>query len=173
MGSEEGQRVPSRVNVFPIAVPVGTHPLHAVGASWAARLRGEETCAVAYFGDGATSEGDFHEAMNFAGVFRTPTIFFCQNNFWAISVPRALQTGSETIVQKGLAYGLKCFQIDGNDIFASYKIGREATTALFESGPHTNRQGAEFTAKIVAENLKVLPDTPLARFMREKPAANW
>ena len=86
MGNEEGQKVPEDVKVFPISVPVGTHPLHAVGAAWAAKLQREKICTIAYFGDGATSEGDFHEAMNFAGVFQTPTIFFCQNNQYAISV---------------------------------------------------------------------------------------
>ena len=74
---------------------MGTHPLHAVGAAWAAKLQKEKICTIAYFGDGATSEGDFHEAMNFAGVFQTPTIFFCQNNQYAISVPRKKQTAVE------------------------------------------------------------------------------
>jgi pyruvate dehydrogenase E1 component alpha subunit len=72
MGDERGQRVPEDVHVFPISIPVGSHPLHAVGTAWAAKLQGDKICTVAYFGDGGTSEGDFHEAMNFAGVFQTP-----------------------------------------------------------------------------------------------------
>jgi pyruvate dehydrogenase E1 component alpha subunit len=150
MGNEMGQRVPDHVNVFPISIPVGTHPLHAVGAAWAARLRGERMCTLAYFGDGATSKGDFHEAMNFAGVFRTPTIFFCQNNQYAISVPRSLQTASKTLAQKAAAFGFPGIQVDGNDLFAVYAATREAReravdgkgptlieAVTFRFGPHT------------------------------------
>jgi pyruvate dehydrogenase E1 component alpha subunit len=136
MGNEEGQRVPPGVNVFPIAVPVGTHPLHAVGAAWAAKLRGEKICTIAYFGDGATSEGDFHEAMNFAGVFQTPAIFLCQNNQYAISVPRKRQTASKTIAQKAIAYGFPGVQVDGNDPLAVYAATKDARErALSGLGP--------------------------------------
>ncbi|MCJ7748985.1 MAG: thiamine pyrophosphate-dependent enzyme, partial [Desulfobacterales bacterium] len=103
MGNEEGSRAPEGINVMPVSIPVGTHPLHAVGVAWAGKLKGEKIVTVAYFGDGGTSKGDFHEAMNFAGVFKTPTIFFCQNNQFAISVPRTKQTASETIAQKAIA----------------------------------------------------------------------
>jgi pyruvate dehydrogenase E1 component alpha subunit len=150
MGNEMGQRVPDDVNVFPISIPVGTHPLHAVGAAWAARLRGEKMCTLAYFGDGATSKGDFHEAMNLAGVFRTPTIFFCQNNQYAISVPRKLQTASRTLAQKAVGFGFPGVQVDGNDLFAVYAATREARAravsgegptlieaVTFRFGPHT------------------------------------
>lgn len=126
MGDERGNQIPEGVNIMPISIPIGTHPLHAAGLAWAEKYRKSGRIALTFFGDGATSEGDVHEAMNFASAMKLPVVFFCQNNFWAISVPRAIQTGSETIVQKGLAYGLKCFQIDGNDIFASYKVGKEA-----------------------------------------------
>ncbi len=78
--------------------------------------------AITYFGDGATSEGDFHEAMNFAAVFKTPCVFFCQNNGWAISLPREEQTQSETIAQKAIAYGMPGFQVDGNDLLAVYQL---------------------------------------------------
>jgi pyruvate dehydrogenase E1 component alpha subunit len=132
MGDERGNQIPPGVNILPISIPIGTHPLHAVGIAYKMKYRKEDTCAISFFGDGATSEGDFHEAMNFASAWKVPAVFFCQNNFWAISVPRALQSGSETIVQKGLAYGMPCFQIDGNDIFASYKIGREAIRLAVE-----------------------------------------
>ncbi len=132
MGDERGNQIPPGVNILPISIPIGTHPLHAVGIAYKMKYRKEDTCAISFFGDGATSEGDFHEAMNFASAWKVPAVFFCQNNFWAISVPRALQSGSETIVQKGLAYGMPCFQIDGNDIFASYKIGKEAVRLAVE-----------------------------------------
>jgi pyruvate dehydrogenase E1 component alpha subunit len=150
MGSEEGQKVPPDVKVFPVAVPVGTHPLHAVGAAWAAKLQGEKICTIAYFGDGATSEGDFHEAMNFAGVFQTPTIFFCQNNQYAISVSRKRQTASPTLAQKAVAFGFSGVQVDGNDILAVYAATREARekavsglgptlieAVTYRLGPHT------------------------------------
>ena len=125
-GDERGLKSPQNVNNFPIAIPVGTHMIHAVGAAWAAKLRGTKQITITYFGDGATSKGDFHEAMNFAGVFQTPTIFFCENNQFAISVPRPKQTHSETIAQKGIAYGIEGIQIDGMDIFAVYKATKEA-----------------------------------------------
>jgi pyruvate dehydrogenase E1 component alpha subunit len=136
MGDERGAKVPEDVFVFPISVPVGTHPLHALGAAWAAKLRRENICTIAYFGDGATSEGDFHEALNFSGVFRVPAIFFCQNNQYAISVPRRRQTASKTIAQKALAYGIGGVQIDGNDLLAAYAAVREAREkALAGGGP--------------------------------------
>lgn len=150
MGNEWGSRAPEGINVLPVSIPVGTHPLHAVGTAWAAKIRGEKIVTLAYFGDGATSKGDFHEAMNFAGVFKTPTIFFCQNNQFAISVPRKIQTASQTIAQKAIAYGMDGIQVDGNDLFAVYSATKEAIEkarsgggpALIEAvtyrfGPHT------------------------------------
>ncbi|MEM8834507.1 MAG: pyruvate dehydrogenase (acetyl-transferring) E1 component subunit alpha [Planctomycetota bacterium] len=137
MGDERGNQIPQGVNVTPISIPIGTHPLHAAGLAWAMKYRGEENVAVAFFGDGATSEGDVHEAMNFASALNLPCIFFCQNNRWAISVPLEKQTGSETIVQKGVAYGLHCVQIDGNDIFASYKATKDAIKRAVKDGKPT------------------------------------
>jgi pyruvate dehydrogenase E1 component alpha subunit len=137
MGDERGQRVPEDVHVFPISIPVGSHPLHAVGVAWAAQLQGDKICTVAYFGDGGTSEGDFHEAMNFAGVFQTPTIFFCQNNQYAISVPRKIQTAAKTLAQKAIAYGFAGIQVDGNDLFAVYAATREAREKAISGGGPT------------------------------------
>ena len=125
-GDERGMRSPDNVNNFPISIPVGTQTLHAVGAAWAAKLRGTRQVAVAYFGDGATSKADFHEGMNFAGVYQAPVIFFCENNQFAISVPRAKQTNAETIAQKAIAYGFEGIQVDGMDIFAVYKAMKDA-----------------------------------------------
>src|SRR6184192_2423934 len=116
----EGQRD------LPIAVPVATQLPHAVGLAYAAQYRGEDAVVMAYFGDGATSEGDFHEALNFAGVWHVPVVFVCQNNQWAISVPLKKQTHSKTIAQKALAYGLPGIQVDGNDVLAVYTAAREA-----------------------------------------------
>ncbi len=127
MGDERGNQIPEGVNITPIAIPIGTHPLHAAGLAWSFKYRGEnDKVAVSFFGDGSTSEGDVHEAMNFASALKLPAIFYCQNNGWAISTPRSKQTGSETFAQKGLAYGMHSVQIDGNDIFASYRIMKEA-----------------------------------------------
>ncbi len=144
MGNEEGSRAPEGINVLPVSIPVGTHPLHAVGTAWAAKIRKERIVTVAYFGDGATSKGDFHEAMNFAGVFKTPTIFFCQNNQFAISVPRRIQTASETIAQKAIAYGLDGIQVDGNDLFAVYEATREAIEKARSGGGATLIEGVTY-----------------------------
>ncbi len=136
MGDERGNQIPDGVNILPISIPIGTHPLHAAGLAWAGKYRGEDRVAITFFGDGATSEGDVHEALNFASALKLPVIFFCQNNRWAISVPSSIQTGSETFAQKGLAYGMPCFQIDGNDIFASYKVVKDAINrAVKENQP--------------------------------------
>src|SRR2546422_7114788 len=111
---------------LPITIPVATQLPHAVGLAYAAQYRGDDVVVMAYFGDGATSEGDFHEALNFAGVWHVPVVFVCQNNQWAISVPLKKQTHSRTIAQKALAYGLPGIQVDGNDVLAVYAASREA-----------------------------------------------
>ncbi|MGD0919965.1 MAG: thiamine pyrophosphate-dependent enzyme, partial [Thermodesulfobacteriota bacterium] len=99
---------------------------------------------MAYFGDGATSKGDFHEALNLAGVFKTPTIFFCQNNQFAISVPRSMQTASKTIAQKAIAYGFDGIQVDGNDLFAVIAATREAVEKARSGGGPTLIEGVTF-----------------------------
>ena len=126
MGHEVGNAPPENVNLFTASVPISTQIPHATGAAWASKLKGEEKAFIVYFGDGGTSEGDFHEGLNFAGVFDTPNVFFCNNNQWAISVPREHQTASETIAQKAVAYGFEGVQVDGMDPLAVYKVTREA-----------------------------------------------
>ncbi|MBU0635716.1 pyruvate dehydrogenase (acetyl-transferring) E1 component subunit alpha [Candidatus Micrarchaeota archaeon] len=134
-GFEKGQQF-SGLNILPISVPVGTHPLHAVGIAWAFKLRNEKKVVATFFGDGATSEGDFHEALNFASVFQVPCVFFCQNNQYAISVPRKKQSHAQTLAQKGLAYGMDGIQVDGNDVLAVYRVARTAIEkARFGGGP--------------------------------------
>ena len=125
-GDERGSISPQNVNNFPIAIPVGTQTVHAAGAAFAAKLQGKKQVSAVYFGDGATSKGDFHEAMNFAGVFQVPAVFICENNQYAISFPRAKQTHSETIAQKAIAYGIEGIQVDGMDVFAVYKAAKDA-----------------------------------------------
>jgi pyruvate dehydrogenase E1 component subunit alpha len=122
---EGGQPGPAQHDL-PIAIPVATQLPHAVGLAYAAQYRDDDVVVMAYFGDGATSEGDFHEAMNFAGVWHVPVVFVCQNNQWAISVPVKKQTHSRTIAQKALAYGFPGLQVDGNDVLAVYAASREA-----------------------------------------------
>ena len=105
-------------NIVVPSSPIGTQITHAVGAAMAARHRNDPIATIAFFGDGATSSNDFHAGLNFAGVYRTATIFFCQNNQWAISLPRARQTRSATLAEKATAYGFPGFVVDGNDLFA-------------------------------------------------------
>mgnify|MGYP000162147995 CR=1 FL=1 len=112
--------------VAPEAIPIATQLPHATGAAMAARHRGDESVALTHFGDGATSEGDFHEALNFAGVFDAPAVYLCHNNQWAISVPRARQTASATLAQKADAYGFEGIRVDGMDPLAVYSVVRYA-----------------------------------------------
>jgi pyruvate dehydrogenase E1 component alpha subunit len=125
-GFSEGVEIAPDSNNLPMAVPVASQILHAVGLAWAARYRKTDRVVLVFMGDGATSQGDFHEGLNFAAVFQSPVIFVCQNNQWAISMPRSKQTRSETIAQKALAYGMPGLQIDGNDVLASYTAVQEA-----------------------------------------------
>ncbi len=109
-----------------VSSPVGTQIPQATGLSLAVKIRGGPEVVIVYFGDGATSQGDFHVGMNFAGVFRTPTIFFCRNNQWAISTPWQCQTAAENITVKAQAYGIEGIQVDGNDLFGVYETTRLA-----------------------------------------------
>ncbi|PEJ23872.1 pyruvate dehydrogenase (acetyl-transferring) E1 component subunit alpha [Peribacillus butanolivorans] len=152
MGHVEGSICPEGKRTMPPCVPIATQMVHAVGTAWASKLKGEENVSIAYFGDGATSEGDFHEALNFAGVYKTPTIFFCQNNGYAISVPFEKQSASKTISQRADAYDIHGVRVDGNDIFAVWLTVKEAVErALKGEGPTlieaiTFRYGAHTTA---------------------------
>ena len=137
--------------VFPQAVPIATQIPIATGIGMAADYRGSGAAVLACFGDGATSEGDFHEGLNFAGVFGAPVVFFCENNDWAISLPRERQTASDTIAEKATAYGFEGRQVDGNDPLAvreavegALERAREGEPVLVES--LTYRQGAHTTA---------------------------
>ncbi len=150
MGHPQGGRAPDGVNIYAISISIATHLPHAVGAAWASKIKGEKKAFITYHGDGATSEGDFHEAMNFAGVFQVPLVTVCENNGWAISLPRERQTHSETIAQKGEAYGVTAIMVDGNDVLALYKVITESLeraregkgptfveAVTYRLGPHT------------------------------------
>lgn len=149
-GDERGGAPPDDVPVLPPSITVGGHMIHAVGLAWAERLRGTDVTAMTMFGDGATSEGDFHEAMNFAAVYETPTIFLCQNNGYAISLPTERQTRSKSIAIKADAYGMPGVLVDGNDLFAVYEASSQAVrraragegptlieARTYRVGPHT------------------------------------
>ncbi|MFV0438149.1 MAG: pyruvate dehydrogenase (acetyl-transferring) E1 component subunit alpha [Desulfopila sp.] len=127
-GFNEGAVTPEGGRHLPTAVPVGSQILHATGLGYAARYRGTDEIVLCFFGDGATSQGDFHEGLNCAAVYQVPVIFVCQNNQWAISVPLKQQTRSQSIAQKALAYGMPGIQVDGNDILAVYAATKEAAT---------------------------------------------
>jgi pyruvate dehydrogenase E1 component alpha subunit len=139
------------VRDFPQAVPIATQIPHATGAAMAANYRDADHAVCAYFGDGATSEGDFHEGLNFAGVFNAPVVFFCENNGWAISLPAQRQTASATLAQKAEAYGFDGVRVDGNDPLAVRKVvagalerARDGDPVMVES--LTYRQGAHTTS---------------------------
>lgn len=125
-GYYQGSHIPEDSHDMPISIPVGSQILHAVGIGYGIKVRDDDHVALVFFGDGATSEGDFHEGLNFAGVFQTPVIFVCQNNQYAISVPRQHQTRSQTLAQKALAYGVPGIQVDGNDVLAVHVVAQEA-----------------------------------------------
>ena len=125
-GDIRGLKTTEKVNNFPISIAVGTQIPHAVGCAWASKLKGEKNVAIAYTGEGGTSRGDFHDALNFAGVNEVPCVVVVENNQYAISVPRNKQTASGTIAQKAFGYGVYGIQVDGNDIFAVYKATKEA-----------------------------------------------
>jgi pyruvate dehydrogenase E1 component alpha subunit len=125
-GNELGNVYPDDIHVMPNTVPISSQLPHAVGIGYAINYRGGKDVAITYFGDGGTSEGDFSEAMNFAAVFSCPVIFFCNNNQYAISVPRSKQTKAKTLAQKAIAYGMPGIQVDGNDFFAVHRATLEA-----------------------------------------------
>ncbi|WP_059170610.1 pyruvate dehydrogenase (acetyl-transferring) E1 component subunit alpha [Bacillus sp. FJAT-27445] len=151
-GRNEGCVPPDGKKIFPPGIPIATQIPHAAGAALAEKMKGSSCAAIAYFGDGATSEGDFHEGLNFASVMKAPVVFFNQNNGYAISVPIEKQMNSETIAQKAIAYGIPGVRVDGNDVFAVYSETLKALArARKGEGPTlieavTWRYGAHTTA---------------------------
>lgn len=150
MGDEMGSRAPDGVNAFPISIPIATQLVHAVGAAWGGKIKGEDVVAVGYAGDGGTSPGDFHEAMNFAAVFNVGAILFIQNNRYAISTPNRRQFKTKTIAQRALGYDIPGVRVDGQDVLAVLTVMHEAIerartgggptlveAITFRYGPHT------------------------------------
>ncbi len=135
-GHPSGWWSPRDHNVASICVPIATHVPHAVGFAWGSRLKGDDSVAIAYFGDGATSEGAFHEGMTFAGVTKAPVVLFCNNNQWAISTPVSEQTAAAALVDKAVGYGMPGVRVDGGDVLAVYEATREAVVrARVGDGP--------------------------------------
>jgi pyruvate dehydrogenase E1 component alpha subunit len=125
-GHPAGWWDPREYRLASITVPIATHVPHAAGLAWGMRLKGEKTCAVVFFGDGATSEGAFHEGANFAAVMSAPLVLLCNNNQWAISTPLEAQTRAEALVDKAKGYGMPGVQVDGGDVLAVYEAVRDA-----------------------------------------------
>lgn len=179
----KGRQMPShycsaKVNFVSWGSCIATQIPHAAGAAWAMKIKGEKKIAVAYLGDGATSEGDFHVAMNFAGVFKLPVLFFCQNNQWSISVNYKQQTASESIAGKAEAYGFAGMRVDGNDVLAVYLATRDAAERIRAgSGPFliealTYRMGAHSSSddpRLYRDDAEVEEwkrRDPITRFLR-------
>ncbi|MCJ7479120.1 MAG: pyruvate dehydrogenase (acetyl-transferring) E1 component subunit alpha [Candidatus Nanohaloarchaeota archaeon QJJ-7] len=135
MGDERGMEIPEENNDFTVSVPVGSQVLHATGSAWASKKLGEDSASLVYFGDGATSEGDFHEGLNFAGTFDLPVVYLCQNNQYAISMRREEQTAASSLAQKATAYGFEGIQVDGNDVLAMYKATEKALEKARDNEP--------------------------------------
>src|SRR5437763_6120521 len=125
-GHPAGWWNPADYNVASICVPIATHVPHAAGLAWGKKLKAERGCAIAFFGDGATSEGSFHEGANFAAVTGAPLILFCNNNQWAITTPLEAQTRAETLADKAAGYGMPGVRVDGTDVLAVYEATRDA-----------------------------------------------
>jgi len=119
-------RIPDGVNVLPTQVSIAAQLPHATGLAWGLRLRGEDSVVIAYIGDGGSSEGDFHEALNLAGVVKAPIVFFLQNNQWAISTSRRVQSATRSFALRAAGYGLEGVEVDGNDVMAVYDVTSEA-----------------------------------------------
>ena len=138
----KGRSMPSHwgskaLNMVPPSSPLCTQLPHAVGVALAAKLKGDDVCTMAYFGDGGTSSNDFHSALNFAAVFKTPTVFFCRNNGYAISVPVTQQTATDSLAIKASAYNIEGVRVDGNDVLAVYATTRKALEKARSGGGPT------------------------------------
>src|SRR2546423_4106623 len=133
-GHPAGWWNPADYNLASICVPIATQVPHAAGLAWGKKLKGDRPWAITFFGDGATSEGAFHEGANFAGVFQAPLILFCNNNQWAISTPVADQTHATALVDKAIGYGIPGVRVDGGDVLAVYEATREAVERARSGG---------------------------------------
>src|SRR3954463_10661924 len=167
-GHPAGWWNPADYNVASICVPIATHVPHAAGLAWGKKLKGERACAVAFFGDGATSEGAFHEGANFAGVMQAPLILFCNNNQWAISTPLSAQTHAAALVDKAVGYGIPGARVDGGDVLAVYEATREAVDRARSGGGPTFIEAVTYRAAPHATADDPRPYIDLERVEEEK-----
>ncbi len=168
----KGRQMPNHwcdrhIRLVSVSSPVATQLPQAVGAAYAAKIRNEKAAVIAYFGDGGSSTGAFHVAMNFAGVYRTPNVFYCNNNQYAISLPVSRQTASDSIAVKAAAYGFGGIRVDGNDVLAVYRVTRDALAKARGGGGPT---------LIEALTYRISPhstaDDP-SRYRTEEETAAW
>jgi len=145
-GHPSGWWSPADWNIASICVPIATHVPHAAGLAWGKKLRGEKVVAMAFFGDGATSEGAFHEGVNFAAVMNAPAVFVCNNNQWAISTPIEAQTRAETLADKAVGYGIPGVRVDGLDVLAVHDAAREAVERARAGGGPTLIEAVHYRA---------------------------
>jgi pyruvate dehydrogenase E1 component alpha subunit len=145
-GHPAGWWNPAEHRVASICVPIGTHVPHAAGLAWGEKLKGRKTVAIVYFGDGATSEGSFHEGANLAAVMQAPLVLFCNNNQWAISTPVSAQTHAEALVDKAAGYGIPGIRVDGGDVLAVFEATREAVERARRGGGPTFIESVSYRA---------------------------
>src|SRR5215475_7669486 len=145
-GHPSGYWDPAAWSLAPIAVPIASQIPHAAGFAWGKKLRGEDAVAMAFFGDGATSEGEFHEGVNFAAVMQAPAVFVCNNNGWAISTPLEAQTHAESLADKAVGYGIPGVRVDGLDVLAVYEAAREAVERARQGGGPTLIEAVHYRA---------------------------
>jgi pyruvate dehydrogenase E1 component alpha subunit len=175
-GNEWGSHHEDDLRVLPTAVPIASQYQHAAGLGMSINIKGEKDAVVTYVGDGGTSHGDFHEALNYAGVFKAPVVFIIQNNQYAISMSRAKQTASKTLAQKAVAYGIPGIVVDGNDIFAMYVATKEALErAKRGEGPtlieaYTYRLGAHTTSD---DPTKYREDAEVEKWREKDPISRF
>lgn len=144
-GNEWGNHYPvEKYHILPVSVPIASQYMHAAGLAYAEMYKGTDRVVIAYVGDGGTSEGDFYEGINFAGAWNSPNIFYVQNNQWAISVPRHVQTACKTIAEKATAAGFEGVQIDGNDVMAVYAATKMAAEKARKGGGPTLIEGVTY-----------------------------
>ena len=145
-GHPAGWWNPAEHGVASICVPIATHVPHAAGFAWGEKLKGRKTVAIVYFGDGATSEGAFHEGANLAAVMQAPLVLFCNNNQWAISTPLSAQTHAEALVDKAAGYGIPGIRVDGGDVLAVFEATREAVERARRGGGPTFIESVSYRA---------------------------
>ena len=157
-------------NLVSISSPIGTQITQAAGTARAMQIRGDKLATWVYFGDGGTSEGEFHSGLNFAGVWKAPCVFICENNHWAISVPAEKQTASATFADKAIAYGMPGVRVDGNDVLAVYQAAKEARErAVAGHGPDAHRdRHVPPGPPLVVRRPQALPGAGAARGVAEE-----